>query len=328
MSNRFIKSILFVLPMTILMSSIATATPIGVYINNSKQYMPTNPVLNQGRSLVPLRAIFETMGAKVNWNQDTKTITGGKDNIEIKLSIGDKIATVNDKKVVLDVPATVINGSTLVPTRFIAESLGAKVEWDNKARSILINSNFTDINNNIKNNYSNAEYSYSDNELFIFELDKFISQYGQPITQKEVYNYYFESYDKILSYNFGTVTFANYDGYNYSLKDISSTASLIGLPRNIKIGDSVESVINKFRSDGNSEDVYISNELSANEKLLYQSNAKYDNGPSMGIIRYDNKNKVSNIEYLLDYQGGGITSFSMKVKDNKVHSVSMFFGDM
>lgn len=112
---------------------------ISVYINNEKLDMPINPIMQQGRTLVPLRAIFEAMGASVDWDQATKTVTGIKDDKEIKLQIGNKAATINGNSVNLDVPAVVIKGNTLVPTRFIAESLGAKVEWDGSTRSVMIN---------------------------------------------------------------------------------------------------------------------------------------------------------------------------------------------
>jgi len=118
------------------------AEPIKVYVNNSLIEMPVAPIIENGRTLVPVRAIFESMGATVDWDGETKTVTGKTEDKTIILVIGDKIALVNNEKIELDVPAKVVNGSTLVPARFIAESLGAKVDWDNNTRSVLINSNY------------------------------------------------------------------------------------------------------------------------------------------------------------------------------------------
>ena len=71
--------------------------------------------ISGGRFLVPMRSIFEVLGASVDWNGETKTVTAKKGNISIMLSIDDKKALVNDEPLELDVPATIINGRTFVP---------------------------------------------------------------------------------------------------------------------------------------------------------------------------------------------------------------------
>lgn len=124
----------------ILLTTSAFAEPIKVMINNTQLPLPTDPIILQDRTLVPLRAIFEALGAKVEWDETTKTVTGIQDNKVIILQINNKIATINGIETALDVPATIVNGSTLIPVRFIAESLGAKVAWDNPTRSVLIES--------------------------------------------------------------------------------------------------------------------------------------------------------------------------------------------
>ena len=94
--------------------------------------------ISGGRFLVPMRSIFEVLGASVDWNGETKTVTAKKGNISIMLSIDDKKALVNDEPLELDVPATIINGRTFVPTRFVSESLGASVSWDGEKRLATI----------------------------------------------------------------------------------------------------------------------------------------------------------------------------------------------
>ncbi len=91
-----------------------------------------------GRTLVPLRAIFEALGASVEWKQDTKTVISVLDKTEIKLTIGEKVLYKNGEKVELDVPALIMNNRTLVPARAVAESFGAEVKWDSKTRTVLI----------------------------------------------------------------------------------------------------------------------------------------------------------------------------------------------
>ena len=96
------------------------------------------PVIEEGRTLVPLRAIFEAIGAEVDWDDNTKTVTVKKDGTEISLTIDDKTAVKNGEKVELDVPAKIVNGRTLVPVRFIADCFGVDVDWDGVMQKVSL----------------------------------------------------------------------------------------------------------------------------------------------------------------------------------------------
>ncbi|MBQ2678709.1 MAG: copper amine oxidase N-terminal domain-containing protein [Firmicutes bacterium] len=96
------------------------------------------PAIIEGRTLVPVRAIFEDLGAKVNWDSDTKIVSAYSGYTTIKLKINDTDAFVNGKPVTLDVPAQIIDGRTLVPARFVAESLNCRVDWDNDTKTVSI----------------------------------------------------------------------------------------------------------------------------------------------------------------------------------------------
>lgn len=111
---------------------------IQLNINDSYVNLDVPPVIINNRTMVPVRAIFETLGASVQWDPKTRTVTGNKDSINILLTVDNKLAKVNGKTVVLDVPATVIDGRTMVPTRFIAENLGNQVEWNAQTRTVII----------------------------------------------------------------------------------------------------------------------------------------------------------------------------------------------
>lgn len=111
---------------------------IGIVVNGRTLRLDQPPVMESGRTLVPLRAIFEELGAQVDWNSANQTITGTKGNSTIKLVVGNTTAVVDGKEVKMDVPAKVVNGRTLVPTRFVAESLGAVVEWDGADRIVKV----------------------------------------------------------------------------------------------------------------------------------------------------------------------------------------------
>ncbi len=87
-------------------------------------------VLENGRTLVPFRYLFEFFEADVKWDSSTKTVTGNLKDKEIKLIIGETTAYVNGVPIELDVPAMINDNKTYVPIRFVSESVGAKVLWD------------------------------------------------------------------------------------------------------------------------------------------------------------------------------------------------------
>ncbi|MGE5702923.1 MAG: stalk domain-containing protein [Clostridia bacterium] len=111
---------------------------IVVFINGQLQNYETSPFTQNGRALVPLRPIFEALGATVDWDEKTETVTATKGSMHVKLTIGSKVAWINGKKTMLDVPAQLINHKTFVPIRFVSEALGAKVAWDGYSESIII----------------------------------------------------------------------------------------------------------------------------------------------------------------------------------------------
>jgi len=78
------------------------------------------------------------MGAEVTYNDATKQVLIAKDDTEILLTIGSQEAYVNGEKIMLDVPAMIIEGRTMVPLRFISESMNATVEWDGEAQIVYI----------------------------------------------------------------------------------------------------------------------------------------------------------------------------------------------
>ena len=96
------------------------------------------PVKKEGRVSVPMRAIFEALGADIEWKQETKTVTATRGSKEIILQISSKLAYIDGEQVTLSVEPAVINGSTMVPIRFVAEALGSQVYWDNASQTVLI----------------------------------------------------------------------------------------------------------------------------------------------------------------------------------------------
>ena len=108
----------------------AAATPIAVCVNGQYLNFSVAPREENGRVLVPMRAVFEALGATVDWQESTQKITAYKGDTTIVLFIGKSLATVNGAGQNLDVPAKLVNSTTLVPLRFVGQALGYAVEWE------------------------------------------------------------------------------------------------------------------------------------------------------------------------------------------------------
>jgi hypothetical protein len=96
------------------------------------------PAMVQDRVLVPLRGVLEAMQAHVNWNPSNQTVTADRPGYHIQLTIGQTTGSVNGNPVTLDVPAQIMNGSTMVPLRFVGEELGETVHWDANSHTVTI----------------------------------------------------------------------------------------------------------------------------------------------------------------------------------------------
>ncbi len=100
------------------------------YINDVEKALDAAPIIRESRTMLPVRFVAEAFGATVAWDGATSTATVKTDDIEIKITIGAKTATVNGATVTLDAPAFIENSRTYMPVRFVAENLGATVAWD------------------------------------------------------------------------------------------------------------------------------------------------------------------------------------------------------
>ncbi|TBL77426.1 hypothetical protein EYB31_18320 [Paenibacillus thalictri] len=111
---------------------------INVYLKGKQQTFEQPPIIKDGSTLVPMRAIFEALGAAVEWDGNKQIIDATKEGKSIRLQIGWKGAWIGQTEADLDVAPEIVNGSTMVPLRFVGEALGEKIEWDGDTRSVLI----------------------------------------------------------------------------------------------------------------------------------------------------------------------------------------------
>ena len=117
-----------------------TQPPITVMLDGRELVFDVPPQMISGRTLVPLRTIFEALGATIDWNGNTQTVTATKDDRVVVLTIGSTTPTVNGSVVTIDQPGIIVNARTLVPLRFVAESFGVSVDWNNDTRTVTITS--------------------------------------------------------------------------------------------------------------------------------------------------------------------------------------------
>ena len=119
--------------------AVSDASEIKVVLNGETLSFDIPPQIINGRIVVPLRAIFEAMGASVEWNADTQTVTAIKGATVVALKIGDCFPTINDIIVEIDQPGIVERGRTLAPLRFVSEAFGGSVKWGSEDNIVTIN---------------------------------------------------------------------------------------------------------------------------------------------------------------------------------------------
>ena len=140
MNTRTITQIAFAALMALPVTTQAqTPAPIHVVLNGAPlTFTGTQAQQIKGSTLVPMRGIFEALGATVRFDKATQTVYGQKGATAIILPLGALTATVNGQPQDLPQPAQLVNGTTLVPLRFISESLGASVGWNPASSTVTI----------------------------------------------------------------------------------------------------------------------------------------------------------------------------------------------
>ena len=111
---------------------------INVIIDGEWQAFKQSPTVMNGSTLVPMRAIFEKLGAEVKWHPENQTISASKGSTTMSLVLNNNKATINGNSITLPVAPRLIHGNTMVPLRFVSESLGAEVEWDGQNKTVFI----------------------------------------------------------------------------------------------------------------------------------------------------------------------------------------------
>lgn len=120
-------------------SGAQTSAPyVKVFVDNQPVYFDQPPAIVSGRVLVPLRGVFERLGAVVAWDPGTQTVLAQRAGTSVQLRIGAPQAMINGQPTYMDVPPMLVGGRTLVPLRFVSQALGAQVDWNAATATVAI----------------------------------------------------------------------------------------------------------------------------------------------------------------------------------------------
>ncbi|MCL2573877.1 MAG: stalk domain-containing protein [Defluviitaleaceae bacterium] len=116
-----------------------SASEVNVTIfGESVNFGGQDPIIIDGRTLVPVRGVFEHLGFDVDWNQAAQTATLTDNNSVIVITVGSQTFTTNGHIHTLDAPAQIFDGRTLIPIRAVVESIGLEASWDSAMNTVII----------------------------------------------------------------------------------------------------------------------------------------------------------------------------------------------
>ena len=146
-----------IVPCTMPTATASATTPVTVILDGRVLTFDVPPQIIDGRTMVPMRVIFEALGAHVSWNDQTRTVTATTSDLTVQTTIGNRTMIVNGASTAMDVAPIIVSGRTLVPVRFVSEAFGADVDWDAATRTVLLTST-----QNALDNVSQTETCYHD----------------------------------------------------------------------------------------------------------------------------------------------------------------------
>ncbi|ABR47685.1 copper amine oxidase domain protein [Alkaliphilus metalliredigens QYMF] len=125
---------------------IKEGNPVGIQVNGQLLELDVEPFIENNRTLIPLRGVMEQLGANVKWHPERRVVEVHTEDINIELVIGENTAKVirnidgisQEETLELEVPSKIVDGRTFILGRFVTETLGAKVEWNESLRLMII----------------------------------------------------------------------------------------------------------------------------------------------------------------------------------------------
>ena len=183
MKKSIVLLLTLILAISILQFGVSASENIYVTVDGATLNFDQPPIMQNDRVLVPMRLIFEVLGATVEWDNNSQTVKAVKGETYITMQIGNNIMMKNGIQIPLDTAPILLNERTLVPVRAVAESLDATVEWRGDINTVVIEQKAT------SNNYITENVVYAPNARSI-------------ITDKENNIYYIQD-NKVMIYKNG-----------------------------------------------------------------------------------------------------------------------------
>ena len=138
--KQILSTIFLVLVLVVSLPSSASALeqPIAVQLDGLTLSLEVPPVIHNGRTMVPFRAIAEAMNIPVSWDDTSRTVTAGDGKTTVRLQINNPTAYINNNPVTLDAAPQIVSGRTLIPLRFFSEAFDSIVDWNGTLRQVTI----------------------------------------------------------------------------------------------------------------------------------------------------------------------------------------------
>ena len=136
--KKFIALVLLVVLGAFLSPATFANDTIFVTIDGNYVWFDTEPQIISGRTMVPIRGIFEYMGATVEWDEATKTAICTKGNTIVKITVNSPDMYINNQIRKMDIAPCVVDGKILAPARFVAEAFGGEAYWNKPYNTVNI----------------------------------------------------------------------------------------------------------------------------------------------------------------------------------------------
>lgn len=153
-------------------------------INGEKINFDIPPQSINNRTMVPIRAIFEAMGANVMWDDATQTAISTKDDTTVKMTLNSTTEYINDVAYEMDVPPVIVDDRTLAPARYVAEAFGYHVDWDEMTKSVLIGKNANFDISQVKD--GTREHPYKFGDTIVVTIYEYNDDYSEKVPSKTV----------------------------------------------------------------------------------------------------------------------------------------------
>ena len=265
--KKLLSVLLFCIILTIGITAFADR-PVKLFVGGERVISDVLPTVVEGRTMLPLRAAFEAIGATVAWDDATQTVTATKGETEVKLTIGSKVMLVDGVEKPLDVAAYLENGRTMVPVRACAEAFGLQVDWLPGANTVKVRmevdveieveldtedgvkfnkwhtfdarGNYIEYKDNI-GDHSNRKYTYDSNDNLIEYRDKY----------DDWFKYTYDGYGNVIcmTSSYGDKYVYDYDDLNRVIYISENDEEIQKITYNDEDGYYVISYSNKKRGD-------------------------------------------------------------------------------